>query len=308
MPTRQRGLELAWLFLLPSGAALPGCTPSDRPPRIEDDARAMAPVPACVVALPARTHGGGTMRNLREDQYWQLVFPSFDVDSHRLPADATTCTGKRLFDDPVFSGGATRGAPIEVQDGDVVYGSAGERVKIAWLRTHRWKDGSQAGAIALVRAKEDFAEVYAVGVYRGATANTTLQAERLGTEVLVSATDDACQGQPTQAACATTVDLFMPRFGKLVRLTTFETERRAFATGSEPGVLGQIEYELTASPQYGPDGIKLFEQVRAIDSSGRVVHRTELERTFVLHDGAIAQGTDSLWGRIYPSKGASAQR
>jgi hypothetical protein len=279
------------------------CTPSERPPRIEDEARAMAPVPACVVPLPPRAHGAGvTMRNLTELQYWQLVFPAFDSTSRRLPLNAAACTGARVFDEPAFAGGTTRGSPIEVQDGDVVYGNGGERVRIVWLRTHRWPDGSQAGPLALVRAKEDFAEVYAVGAYRSATSNTTLQAERLGFEVLVSATDDGCQGQAQDATCETNVSLFLPRFGRLGRLTTMETTRRAYATGSEPGVQGPVEYVLTASPQYTADGIKLFEQVKATDSSGRVVHRTELERTFVLHDGVLDQGTDSLWGRVYPGQ------
>jgi hypothetical protein len=241
------------------------------------------------------------MRNLREDEYWKLVFPSFDGQARRLGLDAAACTGARLFHDPVFAGGTTRGSPLEVQEGDAVYGNAGERVRIVWLRTHRWPDGSQAGALALVRAKEDVAEVYAVGAYRATTQNTTLQAERLGTEVLVSATDDGCQGQPREAACETGVSLFLPRFGRLAGLTTFETTRRAYATGSEPGVQGRVAYELTASPKYNVDGITLFEQVKATDSAGRVVRRTELERTFVLHDGVLEKGADSLWSRVYPS-------
>jgi hypothetical protein len=263
----------------------------------------MAPVPACVVALPARTHGvAGTMRNLQELQYWPLVLPGFDRATRRLPVGATACTGARVFDDPVFAGGATRGSPIEVQEGDVLYGNGGDRVRIVWLRTHRWPDGSQAGPIALVRAKEDFAEVYAVGALRAATPNTTLQAERMGAEVLVSATDDGCQGRAKDVACETTVSLFLPRSGHLARLATMETARRAYATGSEPGVQGQVEYQLNASPQYTAEGVTLFEQVTATDSSGRVVRRTELERRFVLHDGVLDQGTDSLWGRVYPGR------
>lgn len=266
----------------------------------------MAPVPACIVPLAARTHGAGqTMRNLSEEQYWGLVFPDYDTQNHRLPVDAVSCTGARVFDDPVFAGGTTRGTPIEVQDGDIVFGNGGDRVRIVWLRTHRWPDGSEAGALALVRAKEDFAEVYAVGAYRRSNGALTLQAERLGTEVLASATDDGCQGQAKTTPCETNVALFLPRFGKLARVTTLATEKRAYATGSEPGVIGQVEYELTASPQYTADGIKLFEQVKATDGAGRVVHKTELERLFILHDGTLEQGSDSLWARTFPSEGSA---
>jgi hypothetical protein len=270
--------------------------------RIEDSARAMAPVPACITPLAARAHGAGqTMRTLTEDQYWQLVFPGYDPQNHKLPLDSLTCTGSRVFDDPVFAGGTTRGNPIDVQDGDAQFGGGGNRVRIVWLRTHRWPDGSEAGPLALVRAQEDFAEVYSIGAYRRATGDLTMQAERVGNEVVVSATDDGCKGQPKTAACETTVTLYLPRFGRLVRAATIATEKRAFAAGGEQGVTGQVKYELTASPQYLPAGIKLFEQVKATDPAGRVVHTTELERTFVLRNGALEQGSDSLWSRVYPT-------
>jgi hypothetical protein len=246
------------------------------------------------------------MRNLKEEQYWQLVFPAYDSRTHTLPTNALTCTGSRVFDDPVFAGGTPKGSPIPVQEGDIQFGNGGERVRIVWMRTHRWGDGSEAGPLALVRAKEDFAEVYSVGAYRRAAGQTTLQAERLGTEVLVSATENGCQGTAKGTPCQSNITLYLPRLGHLVRLTTIATERRAYATGSEPGVIGPIEYELTASPQYTPNGIKVFEQVQATDTSGRVVHKTELERLFILHDGTLEQGEDSLWGRVYP--GATAQR
>ena len=282
------------------------CAESERPPRVEDEARVMAPVPACITPLPARTTAtAGTMRNLREDQYWQLVFPAFDDDRKLLPVDALACTGARVFDDPMFAGGTTRGSPIQVQEGDILYGSGGDRLRILWMRTHKWNDGGEAGPIALVRTKEDFAEVYAIGAYRRATPQTTFQAERVGTEFLVSATDDGCQGLPKTAPCETKVTLFLPRFGKLVPLVAIDTERRAYASGSEPGVSGNIEYRLTASPQYSAAGVSVFEQVKATDSTGRVLRKTELERVMLLHDGKLESSSDSIWGRTYPG-GSSA--
>jgi hypothetical protein len=82
------------------------------------------------------------MRNLTEEQYWQLVFPAYDVQNHTLATNALTCTGAHVFDDPVFAGGTTRGTPIAVQSGDIEYGNGGDRVRIVWLRTHRWPDGT----------------------------------------------------------------------------------------------------------------------------------------------------------------------
>jgi hypothetical protein len=69
--------------------------------------------------------------------------------------------------------------------------------------------------------------------------------------------------------------------------------------------MGQVAYQLTASPQYTQDGIKLFEQVKATDPAGRLVHKTELERLLVLHEGALEQGSDSLWGKLYPGAAPS---
>ena len=97
MPSSPR---IGWVFVGCAVAALSGaCGGSERPARIEDDARVMAPVPACIAPLAARSHGAGqTMRNLTEDQYWQLVFPSYDAQNHRLPLNALTCTGGKVFD------------------------------------------------------------------------------------------------------------------------------------------------------------------------------------------------------------------
>lgn len=300
--------RIAWIFPSLTGACAilvttaAGCADAERPARTEDEARARAPVPACIMPLTARSRTAGTMRNLSNDQYWQAVFPTYDAQNHTLPVDALTCTGAKIFDDPVFAGGTTRGTPIAVQDEDVEFGSGGDRVRIAWLRTHRWQDGSEAGPLALVRAKQEYAEVYAVGAYRRSAGQLVLQAERLGPELLVTATADGCQGQATSMPCEKNVDLFLPRFGKLERLVTLPAQKRAFATGSEPGVQGQVQYEMTSSPQYTPDGIRLFEQVRALDEAGRVVHKTELERMLVLHDGKLDQGSGSdLWGRVFPN-------
>ena len=311
-PAMLSNRRFAWVFpaVVGCGAGLAmassGCEGAERPPRTEDEARAMAPVPACIMPLAARAHAGGTMRTLTEDQYWQAVFPAYDAQNHTLAVDSLTCTGAKVFDDPVFAGGTTRGTPIAVQAEDIELGNGGDRVRIAWLRTHRWSDGSEAGPLALVRGKEDYAEVYAVGAYRRSGGELVLQAERLGPEVLVTATADGCRGQAKTTPCEKNVDLFLPRFGKLVRLATLPAQRRAFATGSEPGVQGQVEYEMTSSPQYTPEGVRLFEQVLAKDAAGRVVHKTELERMMVLHDGTLDQGTDSdLWGRVFPGAATS---
>lgn len=307
MPSDRTTASILALAVLTS-LGMPACSEPERPPRMEDVPRAMAPVPACVEPLAARPHAAGTLRNLHEDEYWKLVFPSYDQAHHQLDVSATACTGATLFDDPAFQGGATRGTPIQVQDGDILYGNGGDHLRIVWMRTHHWQDGSVAGPIALVRARDDFAEVYAVGVFKSAAAHSSFQAERLGEEFLVSATDDGCEGLTPIRACETKLTLLLPRFGRLVDVAAFDTEKRAYATGSEPGVPGQIEYRLTASPQYTSSGVKLFEEVQATDSAGRVVRSSELERMLVLRDGKMEATADGIWAKVYPEKqGGSGQ-
>src|SRR5271165_154537 len=157
-------LRIGWVFLC--GWVLPGafaaCAPTERPARIEDQARAMAPVPACIVPLQGKPKGpgGGVTKSLTEDQYWQLVFPAYDATNHKLAANALPCTGFKVFDDPIYQGGTVRGgSEIQVQDGDIAYGSGGDGVRILWLKTHRFPDGTEAGPLVLARVRGDFEEV-----------------------------------------------------------------------------------------------------------------------------------------------------
>ncbi|HEX8789723.1 MAG TPA: hypothetical protein VF765_02145 [Polyangiaceae bacterium] len=299
MPLDRKAVGVLALAALP-WLGLPACAETERPPRMEDVPRAMAPVPACILPLAGKPRAAGTLRNLHEEEYWKLVFPSYDASHHQLDPAAAACTGSAVFDDPVFRGGSTRGTPIQVEDGDILYGNGGDHMRIVWMRTHRWKDGSEAGPIALVRALDDFAEVYAVGVFKRAASQSSFQAERLGEEFLVSATDDGCEGLPPTRECDAKVTLLLPRFGRLVEVAAIDTEKRAYATGSEPGVQGAIEYRLTTSPQYTSAGVKLFEEVQATDSAGRVVRSTELERMLVLRDGKMEPTSDGIWDRVYP--------
>jgi hypothetical protein len=279
------------------GAAGAGCGGGERPPHLEDTPRTTVPLPACVVALSPRVNASG-LRNLTEDEVWRVVFPRYDASKHELPVGAEACTGDRVFDDPILAGATVRAQALAVKEGDIVYGNAGDRLRIVWLRTHRWPDSSEGGPLAIVRATETSAEVYAVGVHRRPPSKTTLQAERIGTEMIVTVIDDGCEDQPKSSPCASTVTLYHPGGGHLDRLRTLTTEQRAFGSGSEPGVIGQLEYHLTSSPEYGSSGVKFFEEIESKDSGGRVLHKMELERNFALKDDTLEGGPESLWGRV----------
>lgn len=290
-------------------AAVAACgTPQSRP-RSEDRVRRVAPLPACVMRIPPRRANSVAARALAEDQYWKLIFPDFDLSAHHLADRTLACTGENVLDDPRLAGGtATRGGwPLEVQEGDITYGSGGDRLKVIWLRSHRFADGTVGGALALTRVLEDVAEVYSVGVYRGVPDKTKFGVERLGGEILVTAQDEGCLNHGPNDPCETRLSLFLPRRGGLHDIAEVPLERVAFATGTEPGVVGRIEYHLTTSPKYIPTGLKLLEQVQVKDDHGRVLRKAELERLYAVDAEKPMQQSDlPLWPRIYPGASGSA--
>ena len=282
-------------------AALFGCGSAAKEPHVEDTVRELAPVPACVMPLGARRAHTGLVRSLSEQSYWRAVFPSFDVEKQALPEDAIACTGRNILADPELRGGEwIRRYPLAVEQGEILLGSGGNQLKVLWLRTHRFPDGTEAGPLALVRAKDDFSEVYAVGVYRGQTKRPFFGLERIGPEVVVTVSDEGCTGNTKREACTSVTSVYLPRRGELVRMTAFATDRRDYVDGGEPGAKDRIEYRLTSSAKYVPEGVELFEEVLAKDGMGRELRKAELQRKFVVRDTELLPSDDSLWPRIFP--------
>ena len=207
-------------------AALVGCASTDPRPPSGDAARRVTPVPACVAPARGRA-AGGARRALREPELWGLVFPAFDPVSFRLPADAQACNGQVTVRDAV--GAAAGGAWVQVPQGSAVYGGGADRLKVVWLPFAQEPDGAGRGAIALVRSFDDTAELYAVGVHRGSRQNTTLALERLGTELLVVASDDGCKGAPDRE-CVTSARVYADRQGLLAEVAHFDLQRVALGS------------------------------------------------------------------------------
>lgn len=302
----RKGWIVCATMLVSASAAL-GCSSVAQPARNEDVSRQNAPVPACIVPMPVRPRSAGTLKRLQELQYWELVFPQYDATNRKLPEGAVACTGQPVLRDPIFEGGTSdRGWPRTVEEGDALVGSGGDRLKVAWLRTHTFPDKSVGGAIALVRSQEDFAEAYAIGAYRSTTPKPYLMLERMGPEVAITAQDDQCLAIQ-KAPCETRMTVFLPRNGVLKPLASFALKKRDFVVASEPGSFGaRIEYRLTASPKFSAEGIKLFEQVLAIDEGGRELRRAEVERFYKFEGRTLAESEASLWPRIFPRKDAPA--
>ena len=268
------------------------CAETPERPRTEDDARQLAPLPACLTQLSAsgKNTSAGAARSLREEQYWSLVFPSFDAKDGRVPEGAHACTGRV----PELAGGHAQ----KIEEGAIVLGGGGDRLKVAWLRSHTYDDGTTGGAIALVRSLDGTAEVYAVGTYR-AHAKVQLQIERIGPEVVVSAIDDTCSGRKQGGPCETAVTVLAPRSGILQRVATISQERISYATDNEPGIRGRSEYRLTSAITYTEGAIKVLEQVLVRDEQGREVRKAELERAYTFApDGSMVVDEDSLWATV----------
>jgi hypothetical protein len=288
--------NVCWRASLVSLVASAACASPERRPPLEDGARRVTPVPACVAPTPGRA-AGGARRSLREAELWGLVFPAFDRASYRMPADAQACNRQVAVRDML--GGSPGDAWVQVPQGSLVYGGGADRLKIVWLPLVRTADGADQGALALVRSFDDTAELYAVGVHQGRRETTTFALERLGAELLVVASDDGCNASPAKE-CTTLARVYADRQGLLREVAHFELRRVALGHDTEPGLGGDFVYQLTATPTFGPEGIRLLEQVRVRDALGREVRSAELERRYTMGPrGTMLPSDDPLWPRVY---------
>jgi hypothetical protein len=301
---------LAAATALAFALALPGCAEAPVRPKTEDKARRVAPIPACIMYLPPKKTPNAFIRQLREDQYWKLVFPSFDDQKMQLAGDAPDCTGKPVLSDwQLKDADPIRGTPLKIQEGDVVFGAGGDRLKVVWLRSHKFAGGDYGGAIALVRTMDNWVESYGVGILRGRPERMRLQLERMGPEVIITATDEGCMGSDPQQPCESRLQVFLPRHGRLMNIADIPLERRAFATSTELGMKGRIEYRMTTAPEFKEGTIKLFEQVLVRDDRGRELRKAELFRVFMLQDdGQMIANESSLWPRIYTTAKPKPQK
>jgi hypothetical protein len=283
------------LILCSSVGFATGCASVEERPRTEDDARQLAPLPACIgVERGGASSRGDVARSLREEQIWTLVYPDADAKKGAIGPDTAACNGRRPLELDAFRGGNIAAR----EEGRILLGAGSDRLKVAWLRSIDYPDGTSGGALALLRSLPAATEVYAVGAHRGGP-RTLLAIERIGAEIVVTAQDDGCTGRKGGAPCETIVTVYRPRLGVLERVAAVGLERVRYATGSEPGVLGRIEYRLTSAVQYLDGGIRVVEQVMARDEQQHEVRKAELERAYTFApDGSMVVDEDSLWSRF----------
>ncbi|HET9929299.1 MAG TPA: hypothetical protein VFQ35_01370 [Polyangiaceae bacterium] len=273
-----------------------GCAGAVESSKFEDRARRTVPVPICL--KPLERHGAeGVVSSLKPEDYWSLVLPSFDAGASTVDRSSPDCAGRPVFDNPELAQAeGVRTGPLVVKLDDAVITPAADSLRIAWFRTHHFSDGTAAGPLALVRPREGYAEVYATGFYRGRTAESHFSVERMGSRVLISASDEGCTGVKPNQSCQTLFSVFLMNAGYLNAAARFPLDRVEYR--SAPGVSGTAQYRLTATPVFQERAIRVQEQVIVRDSSQGVVRKSDLERIYTLAGGQLAPSADSLWAQV----------
>ena len=290
-------LKLAVLSCL--SLPLASCAGAVESSRTEDAARRAVPVAICLKPLPR--HGKqGVSQSLTPDDYWSIVLPSYDHDGRAVDRSAPDCAGRPILQSPdLLQAEGPRTGPIRVTEADAVVTPGADNLKVVWLRTHKLSDGTSAGPIALLRPKDDYAEVYGIGLYRGRPDKARFGLERMGSDFVVSATSDGCTGAATTASCETTLTALLLTGGQLVPAATLPLDRVEHAAGANMGVAGTVQYKLTATPVFEDKGIRVVEQVVVRDAAQQELRKSEQERWFVRKQRAkLVASADSLWSQV----------
>jgi hypothetical protein len=122
----------------------------------------------------------------------------------------------------------------------------------------------------------------------------------MGDDLLITAEENNCTGRKEREACENRMTVFLPRRGTLQRVVEIPIERVAYVGQSERGATGPLEYHLTTTADYKPDGIHLVEQIRVMDENGQDLRKAELERAFAIDDvkGTMVASEPPLWDRV----------
>jgi hypothetical protein len=284
-------------LLLPLAAVLgSGCASAVESSKMEDRARRTVPVPICIQPLERSTSG---VSKAKPEDYWKMVLPGFDAGSSTVDSTSTDCAGRPAFSEKELlqaEGPRTGSLPAKADHAVVTPGPDGFRV--VWLRTFDFADGSSAGPLALVRSREGYAEVYGTGSFRGKLKTTRMALERMGSRILVTATDEGCgpdvkPGQP----CETAFTVFLLGSGRLTRAAELPLDRIDYRPF--PGLPGLSKYRLTATPVFQDKGMRVVEQVLVQDANQGTVRKSDLERVYQLGAGGELQtSVPSLWAQV----------
>lgn len=291
-----------WRFALFFPLVLGACSSAVESSKLEDRARREVPVPICLKALERRSTAGASTATPAD--YWSLVLPSYDVGTSMIDRGAPDCAGREVFSMPMYQdadGARTGMIPAKTEDLQISPGA--NDFKVLWLRAQQFANGDAGGPLALARPREGTAEVYAIGQYRGSATASHFSIERLGPRMLVTASDEGCTSAKPGQACQTKLDVFLMNAGQLVPAANLVVDRIQY--GTSPGVVGGVQYRMTATPVFQPKQLRVSEQVVVRDSTQTAIRKSNLDRTFVIKDGTLQASAPSLWDQVVGSGSAS---
>lgn len=275
--------------------------------KIEDGARRSVPVAICLKPL-ARHGNPGAAPVLAPQDYWSMILPSFDPAAGTVDLSSPDCSGRNIFASPeLLQSDSARIGPVHARPEDVITGQGPDGFRVIWLRTHSFTDGSAAGPIALVRPREAYGEVYAIGLYRGSRAKSRFALERLGFDLAVSTVDDGCADVKGQRSCETVMTAYLLSAGQLIPAARIPIDRLEYKPAA--GASGMAQFRLTATPLFQDRSIRVLEQLAVTDPNQGVLRKSELERLFTLRGRAkLVPNVDSLWAAAISGGGAGAAK
>jgi hypothetical protein len=272
-----------------------GCASAVESSKMEDRARRTVPVPICIQPLERSTSG---VSKVEPSDYWKMVLPGFDAGSSTVDAGSTDCAGRPAFaEQDLLSAEGPRAGSLPAKPDHAVVTPGPDGFRVVWLRTFEFSDGSSAGPLALVRSREGYAEVYGTGSLRGKLKTTRFSLERMGSRILVTATDEGCGEVKPGQGCETAFTVYVLGGGRLNRAASLPLDRIDYRPF--PGLPGLSKYRLTATPVFQDKGMRVVEQVLVQDPNQGTVRKSDLERVFKLApSGQLEASAPSLWTQV----------
>jgi hypothetical protein len=275
-----------WLVLLTLALCLAACKSTNLSSKTEDEARLMIPVPICVKRLP-RASGPGVVISLTSEEYWTLLLPSFDRNAQSIDPSAPDCSGRTSLIKLSPPGTTT----LRVDPEKVTLAPGADGMKMVWLESHPLGDDTYEGLLALVRQRESYMEVYAVGIHRGRPQGTRFTLQRMGPRLVIEAIQEDCAGDGQERRCRATTSVYLMGTGALGAAATYPIEQVAKATREG----NPVEYRFSASADYRDTSITLTEHLSVNTKGQGEIRSSDLERAFRLEKGQLVASGESLW-------------
>lgn len=278
------GIGFAAIGLLLS---LGACAASTASSKTEDDARQMIPVPICVKRLP-RGSQPGVVVSLTPEEYWSLLLPSYNRNDKTVDPSAPDCSGRASLQS--LSPPGTTSLPVDPERATLAPGADG--LKIVWLPSHPLAEGRFDGLLALVRQRESYMEVYAVGIHRGRPAGMRFTLQRMGPRLVVEGIQEDCQGEGQERRCRAATSVYLMATGALKSAAAYPIEQAAKANAKDGSPL---EYRFSASADYKDAAIELTEHLSVSAKGQGEIRSSDLQRAFRLEQGQLVASGESLW-------------